>query len=365
MKRSFFLVMLLAFLCVALLIPAPVAHAEENTVHESDDNGYLDRADPLDIGTTIVGALTWEADVDCFMVETTIDGNMVVDFQHQSNNGYAYCWYMEVMDAEENVLKSGTLSGQENTNFSVPNVKPGIYYIRISKISGGNPFTNGYSDAEYMLNITSSCANHPSVSGWFATKAPTCSEEGEKTKFCHVCNAAVEVAPDEKLPHDYTDWVVIDEAKFLEKGKQQRTCQVCQDVATRSYHTTPTKLAFGGGALLVVVLIIAAIVHDLREPSSYSYSSSSSSSSSSYSGGYSGGSYSGYSGGSYGSSSYGNDDIYTRPADGSIYYGGTTHNVYTSDAEGYSTAPYIEDAEGYKTYVDPGSVEAPFNWCDL
>ena len=44
--------------------------------------------------------------------------------------------------------------------------------------------------------------------------------------------------------------------------------------------------------------------------------------------------------------------------------GGMDYTVHTYDAEGYSSAPYIEDAEGYKTYVDPGDIQT-FNWTDL
>ena len=66
----------------------------------------------------------------------------------------------------------------------------------------------------------------------------------------------------------------------------------------------------------------------------------------------------------YGGGSY-NDDMYSsnRPS-GTVSIGGQTHNVYTHDAEGYSTGSYIEDAEGYKTSVDPDSVSAPFDWRD-
>lgn len=54
----------------------------------------------------------------------------------------------------------------------------------------------------------------------------------------------------------------------------------------------------------------------------------------------------------------------SRPHCGEIIHNGETHKVYNTDAEGYSTAPYIEDSEGYKTTVDPESVTPPFNWTD-
>ena len=54
----------------------------------------------------------------------------------------------------------------------------------------------------------------------------------------------------------------------------------------------------------------------------------------------------------------------SRTPDGTIIIDGETHNVYKSDAEGYSTGPYIEDAEGYKTAVDQSNVSAPFDWRD-
>lgn len=387
MKHSLISRLIVVFLCVAaFLFPLNAVHAEEakeetteeqveeNIRHESDENNSLENADPLEVGVMMVGRLTDRKDVDCFQIDTTSTGDILVNFNHEADGIYAYYWYMDVVDSENNSLLSGTLSGKEATDFSITTVKPGTYYFKVSAISGGNPLTNGFTDAPYMMTVTTKCLNHPELTDWVVTKEYSCSMDGERTKFCVACNTAVVVEPVKQLEHTYTDWSVIDEAAFFKPGTQRQTCTACGDVVEKTYFTETTIGTVICAVVLVIIIIIVCKVSSSRsrKRSRSSYSSGrsySSGGSGGYSGssggGYSGGGYSGsYGGDSYGGSSY-DDYNYSRPADGVVHMGGESHNVYMSDAEGYSSAPYIEDAEGYKTYVDPASVEPPFNWCDL
>ena len=370
---------ILMFLCiVALLIPMGIAYAEENINHESDDNNSIENADTLEIGVMTVGRLTDRKDVDCFKIETTSTGDIQVNFTHEADGIYAYYWYMEVLDSDNKSLLSGTLSGKNPTDFVISAVKPGIYYFKISAISGGNPLTNGFTEDPYMITVTTKCLSHPALTDWVVTKECSCSQSGERTQFCVSCNTAVVVEPLSQLEHSYTEWAIIEEAALFESGTRQKVCKSCGEVVKESFLSDATYYVIIGAGVLLILIIIIRKTRNSRRSSRY-YSSGSSSSSRSYqssegpsssrSSDFSGSSYpSGDYSGAYGSNSYDSssqDDWYSRPADGVINYGGESHNVYTSDAEGYASAPYIEDAEGYKTYVDPGSVEPPFNWCDL
>ena len=380
MKRSIVLRWLTVLCLMVLLCPVMIAGAEENVCHESDENNGLENADTLETGVMMVGRLTDRDDFDYFKLETTSTGDIQINFKHEGDGIYAYYWYMNVLDSEQNILKHGTLSGRDPTDLTISTVKPGTYYIVISAISGGNPLTNGFTDAPYMLTVTTKCLSHPGLTDWVVTKEYSCSQDGERTRFCVECNTAVVVEPVQKLAHTYTEWSIIEEAGYFKFGEKQKVCTACGEVVKEEYMTDLTLATIiGGAALLVILWIIRKVRRRKRSAGSYSsYSSGSSRSSGGSSGGsysgdsYSGGSYSGdsYSGDSYSESgSYGGssslDDYYTRPADGVVHIGGESHNVYRSDAEGYSCNPYIEDAEGYKTYVDPATVEPPFNWCDL
>ena len=366
--------------CVLFLtavFSSTVVYAEENTNHEKEKNNSIKKANTLDIGVVTVGKLSSKSDVDYFKIMTTTTGDILFHFAHEADGVYAYYWYAEVLDADKNVLNEGNLSGKDPTDFSVKAVKPGTYYLKISKASGGNPFTIGFTKDPYMITVTTECLTHAELSDWETTLEASCRQAGERCQRCTACKTIVVTESIAKLDHVFTDWSVTKEAEFLQPGERKRTCTLCGEIAEETFLSEISILALiVGGAVLLIVIIAVAVVRNKREKRYYSrsYSSYSSSSSSSSSGSspsssnsssnsYGGYSYSSDSYGSYNSSSY--DDTYTPPPyDGSITIGSETYGVRTYDAEGYSTQPYIEDAEGYKTYVDPADVSPPFNWLD-
>lgn len=361
-KAYRYLVLLLT-LCVLLgAAYAPLtAYAEENINHESDDNNTVSKADTLQQGAVTVGRLDTKKDVDCFRIEVDYTCDILFHFTHEANGVYAYYWYAEITDQKGNILNSGNLSGKEPTDFSAQSVQPGVYYLKITPATGGNPMLVGYTNAAYRITMTTKCLTHGALTDWQVTKPATCLENGERAKLCTVCNSAVVVETVKALGHDFTQWNVIEEADFFTKGEREHTCVRCGELETERF-TAPYVpfVIWGGLGTLLAVLIIKGIIDDREYKKNTSYTSQRS-----YSGGHSGkkDSYDDYDI-DYSTRTIDDDYLYTRPADGTITIDGDVHNVYTTDAEGYSTGPYIEDAEGYKTAVDQADVNPPFNWLD-
>lgn len=375
MAKAYRYIVILLIACVlfgTLYTPMTV-HAEENINHESDDNNTVSKADTLEQGIITVGRLDTKKDVDCFRIEVDYTCDILFHFTHEADGVYAYYWYAEITDQKGNVLNKGNLSGKEPSDFSAQAVQPGVYYLKISPASGGNPMLVGYTNAAYRITLATKCLTHGALTDWQATKPATCLEDGERAKLCTVCNSAVVVETVKALGHDFTQWNIIEEADFFTKGEREHTCVRCGQLETERF-TAPYVpfVIWGGLGAIIAAVVIKGMIDDREYKKNTSYTSrtsysggSSYSGSSSYSGGNSG---AGNSSGGYHTdypTSSGDDDyIYTRPADGTINIDGDIHNVYTSDAEGYSTGPYIEDAEGYKTAVDPADVNPPFNWLD-
>lgn len=56
------------------------------------------------------------------------------------------------------------------------------------------------------------------------TKAPTCTEAGEETRTCGICNYE-DTRTIDALGHDFGDWTVTTEATCTQNGKKSRTCK--------------------------------------------------------------------------------------------------------------------------------------------
>ncbi|MBE6746530.1 MAG: hypothetical protein E7558_03670 [Ruminococcaceae bacterium] len=367
-KRLMSFALTLILVLVTVILPSFSVSAA--TLKEKESNNSSKYANELKSGQKIEGHLKSRQDVDVYKIKTSAKGDITFNFTHDADGVYSYYWYAKLTNKDGKVLKEGTLSGKDPTDFALEGVKKGTYYLSISAISGGNPLINGFTTAEYRLKVKFKCANHGELTKWKKTVAPTCTKEGERSKKCSDCGEVVVTEAVEKLGHKYNEWSVVEKAGFFSIGEKKHTCERCGEVGTRMYLDLYTIIVLAAAALVVLVIIIVAAVKNRGKSSSSSYSYSSSSSSSS-GGSYSSSSdsYSGsYSGGYSSSDSYSsNYDSYSPSVDygsGYVTSGGIDYTVHTYDAEGYSSAPYIEDAEGYKTFVDPGDIQT-FNWTDL
>lgn len=79
-------------------------------------------------------------------------------------------------------------------------------------------------------NITIGCAHAEKTEN--VTKAPTCTEAGEKTVACKDCGASLGTAAVPATGHKFADAVVTKEATCTEKGEKTGTCTVCGEKTT-------------------------------------------------------------------------------------------------------------------------------------
>ena len=352
------------------------SETEEEIVYEKESNNKKSKANEIALDGSITGKLSSEKDVDWYKIKALGDGKLLFNFAPETSSVYAYCWYATIYDSDgKTVLNEGTLSGQKASDFSVKDVKENTYYLKISRISGGNPLTNGFSKDNYTISVSFECTSHAALLPWETTTAAGCTKEGERAQRCSVCGKAVvtEVIP--KLSHEFNEWSITEEASTFNFGEKKHSCVLCGEVETELYLATSTKILLIALCVLVLALIVFLIVRKIEENRRYSsrytsYNSSSSRYSGSSSSSYSSSSSSGYSGSSsydYSSSSSSSDDYMPKSVYSDKYttVDGIDYAVHTTDAEGYSTGSYYEDAEGYKHSVDSSDVSEPFNWLDL
>ena len=373
MKKFFSLVFVLLIILSAFAFSLNAFAAEKDDVEEDQEvvmekekNNKLKNANEIKMGGSITAKLSSDSDVDWFKFKTPSDGDIMFNFTHEADGVYAYYWYATVYSSDKKtVLNEGSLSGKEPSDFSVSKVKKGTYYLKISRISGGNPLTNGFTKAEYTVSVTSKCSTHGELLAFENSVEPTCFEPGEKVQKCSVCSAVVVTEKVNALGHSYNDWSIEEEAGIVNLGYKTRTCVLCGDKDSEMFMATSMIVLLIGIGVVVLAVIILVVIKNHRKPSK-SYSS--------YSGSYSSGGYSGsssydssssYSSDSYSSGSGSYDDmpssVYSGPY---VSTGGMDYAVHYTDAEGYSTSGYYEDAEGYKHSTDGRDVQE-FNWLDM
>ena len=68
---------------------------------------------------------------------------------------------------------------------------------------------------------------------WNITKEPTCTEKGEKTRYCSRCDKAL-VESIDLIDHTYNEWKTVKKASCTEEGKQERKCSMCGKIETKS-----------------------------------------------------------------------------------------------------------------------------------
>lgn len=339
---------------------------------EAEPNSTVDNATIIPKDKSIRGNLASQSDSDCYAFSVESIGKIHFTVTPETDNVYTYCWNAQVISPNgTTVLKEGNLSGKEVTEFSVDNTEQGTYYLKISVANGGNPFMNGYSSENYLINYKTECSSHGKLSKWTTTVEPTCKSKGERVQKCELCQTVVVTETVDVLKHKYNKWSVVDEAGFFKIGTKKHTCVLCGSVEEGIIVEKYTVITLVALVLLLIAVIIIRKAKNRKKRSHYSYTSSAYSEKTTYK-----------PSSSHDSSVSGTDSsLYTSYEDehsstSSVYIpdpiandhatvGGMDYIVHYTDAEGYSTGPYVEDAEGYKTKVNEDDIDPGFNYLDM
>ena len=207
-------------------------------VDETYYNGSVDGATPVAMFQRVTGNLSASDDVDFYSFTIDVPGSVNFSFSFDgSDHGYTYLWDAAVYGTDGwTVLKSGSIPSKENekVTFSAPDLMPGTYFLKISRASGGNPFMNGYSDTNYHIAFQPECAEHVSVTQ-VLTVAPTCSQAGELTSMCNICDMVLDPEPLEPLDHIWSEWKTVEEISLHSPlGKRSRTCAIGGETETET-----------------------------------------------------------------------------------------------------------------------------------
>lgn len=68
---------------------------------------------------------------------------------------------------------------------------------------------------------------------WTVTKAATCTEPGEKTRTCTLCNEEETQVIPANGAHSWGEWKTIQEATCTTNGVQERECSLCHEKETK------------------------------------------------------------------------------------------------------------------------------------
>ncbi len=125
-------------------------------------------------------------------------------------------WTLLVDDAAlEEAVSSWT-----KISFDPVNVKQVKLQVVDAKTGDGNK----YAAAAEVRFTKRECAHE--WSDWTVTTAATCTEKGEQSRTCSVCEVT-ETEEIAKVDHQMGEWTVVKEATTEEKGLEERTCANC------------------------------------------------------------------------------------------------------------------------------------------
>ena len=222
---------------------------------ETSYNGSIKGATSVGMYQGVTGNLSVRDDVDFYRFGVDVPGSVHFYFTFDgSSSGYAYLWQATIYGTDGSTeLISGQIAtneceerhfiisdsnGQvtdetaEVASFGVSNLEPGTYYLKISVAAGGNPFLNGYSDADYHIFFKPECAEHTSVIRTL-TATPTCSQPGELVNVCEICGDIVSTEALEPLGHIWSMWKPVKENLFNPIfGDYNRVCALCDEKET-------------------------------------------------------------------------------------------------------------------------------------
>lgn len=207
-------------------------------VDETYYNDSVEGATPTAMFQRVTGNLSASDDVDFYSFTIDVPGSVNFSFSFDgSDNGYTYLWNAAVYGTDGwTELNSGGIPSKkgEAVTFSAHDLTPGTYFLKISRASGGNPFMNGYSDTNYHIAFLPECAEHASVTQ-VLTVAPTCSQAGELTSVCNICDMVLDPEPLEPLDHIWSTWETVEELSLHSLlGKRSRMCAIGGEMETET-----------------------------------------------------------------------------------------------------------------------------------
>lgn len=209
---------------------------------ETYRNGSFSGATPAGMYQYVTGNLASRDDLDVYRLTAEASGVSFTFSFEGSTNGYTYLWDAAVYGADgETQLLSGQIPLKENgeTTFGVTGLEPGTgCYLVISRASGGNPFLNGFSDADYHICFLPICGEHGPLTE-VLTAAPTCFQPGELTTVCDTCGTVVSTEALEPLEHIWSEYRLTEENFFSPLwGSYSRTCALCggEETGTVLFH---------------------------------------------------------------------------------------------------------------------------------
>lgn len=115
----------------------------------------------------ITGSIKKEDQKRWYTFTTEKKGDAIIVFNNTADGVYTYYWYMTVLESDgETSIKEGNVEGDgKTTNITLTTLEAGTYYICMARAAGGNPFMNGYTDAEYTINLITADTPRGEVTG--------------------------------------------------------------------------------------------------------------------------------------------------------------------------------------------------------
>lgn len=235
------------------------AHTDEpaQVVDESEENNSIGSAAHVNMFSTVVGNLSSEEDVDFYSFTIAVESNMTFQFRHQGT-AYSSHWDGCIYGSDGfTVLKEGYIASEEASEFESSELKPGTYYLKISRPSGLNPLLFSFSDAEYAITFVPVCVEHLACTQYVSVR-PTCTEPGEVVSICDDCRTTVSQDAIEPEGHAWGEWRITKEATWLQIGERTKTCLACGKAESEEILTFVWVMPF---MMIVLVITIRGFIY--------------------------------------------------------------------------------------------------------
>ena len=194
----------------------------ETEFTEKESNSNNKRANLIKTNKEYRGSITVSADVDWFAFTLKASSEVTVNLTHEiflSTHGY---WIVRVYESDGvTAIKGAEVPGNANRSLNIGLMKPGMYYVSVSR--GPNYSFGG----TYKLSVSE---KHNCDGDYIITKDPTCTEEGEKRRFCKVCEKLIDTQSIDATGHKSDKWTVYIEPTCTEEGENRKLCNVCGEV---------------------------------------------------------------------------------------------------------------------------------------
>lgn len=226
-------------------------------VDESEENNSIGSAAHVNLFSTVVGNLSGEEDVDFYSFTIAVESKMTFQFRHQGSADSSH-WDGCLYGSDGfTVLKEGYIASEETSEFESSELKPGTYYLKISRTAGMNPLLYSFSDAEYAITFVPVCVEHLACTQYVSAR-PTCTEPGEVIRICDDCGTTVSRDAIEPEGHTWGEWRITKEATWLRIGERTQTCLACGKAESEEILTFVWVMPF---MILVLVIMIRGFLY--------------------------------------------------------------------------------------------------------